>query len=159
MLRIRLSRRGKKKDPHYRVVVAERSSPRDGRFVEIIGYYNPADKPVRLKIDTERADYWVSQGAQPSGRVEYLLKRLKEEADTPAPEEATEAKKTAKASPKKAKAKAEPEPAKEEAKPEEEPKEESKTEEEGQSSSEEAENPVESSAEGESAKESKESEG
>ncbi|MDA2915183.1 30S ribosomal protein S16, partial [Acidobacteriia bacterium AH_259_A11_L15] len=66
MLRIRLSRHGAKKDPHYRVVVAERSRARDGRFVEIVGYYNPALKPVRLNLDLDRIDYWVKRGAQPS---------------------------------------------------------------------------------------------
>ncbi len=77
MLRIRLSRRGKKKDPHYRVVVAERSSPRDGRFVEIVGHYSPARTPKSLKLDLERIDFWVNQGAQPSSRVKNLIERAK----------------------------------------------------------------------------------
>lgn len=77
MLRIRLSRHGRKKDPHYRVVVAEKDRPRDGRFVEIVGYYNPALKPVRLKLDLDRIEYWVKQGAQPSQTVSALVKRVK----------------------------------------------------------------------------------
>ncbi len=85
MLRIRLSRHGAKKDPHYRVVVADRRSPRDGRFVEIVGYYNPALKPVRLHLNLERVDYWVGQGAQPSATVQSLVNRVREESQ-PEPE-------------------------------------------------------------------------
>ena len=79
MLRIRLSRHGAKKDPHYRVVVAERTSPRDGRFIEILGYYNPALKPVRLKLNLERIDHWMQLGAQPSGRVDSLISRVRQQ--------------------------------------------------------------------------------
>ena len=79
MLRIRLSRRGAKKDPHYRVVVAERSSPRDGRFLEILGFYNPALRPVRLSLDLERIDHWVQQGAQASGTVNSLIEKYKKQ--------------------------------------------------------------------------------
>ena len=78
MLRIRLSRRGKKGDPHYRVVVAEKKNARDGRFVEIVGYYNPAQKPVLLHLDLIRIDHWVEQGAQPSNTVRSLIKRVKQ---------------------------------------------------------------------------------
>jgi len=85
LLRIRLSRHGAKKDPHYRVVVADRRSPRDGRFVEIVGYYNPALKPVRLHLNLERVDYWVGQGAQPSATVQSLVNRVREESQ-PEPE-------------------------------------------------------------------------
>ncbi len=85
MLRIRLSRHGAKKDPHYRVVVTDRRSPRDGRFVEIVGYYNPALKPVRLHLDLERVDYWVGQGAQPSATVQSLMNRVRKESK-PEPE-------------------------------------------------------------------------
>lgn len=85
MLRIRLSRRGAKKDPHYRLVVSEKSSPRDGRFLEIVGYYNPALKPVRLSVDLDRIDYWVDRGAQPSATVRALINRCKKP-----PSEATE---------------------------------------------------------------------
>ena len=79
MLRIRLSRHGAKKDPHYRVVVAERRSPRDGRFIEILGYYNPALKPVRLKLNLERIDHWMQLGAQPSGTVNSLISRVRQQ--------------------------------------------------------------------------------
>ena len=85
MLRIRLSRHGAKKDPHYRVVVTDKRSPRDGRFVEIVGYYNPALKPVRLHLDLERVDYWVGQGAQPSVTVQGLVNRVRAESQ-PEPE-------------------------------------------------------------------------
>lgn len=74
MLRIRLSRRGKKRQPHYRVVVAEVTSRRDGRFVESIGYYSPLTDPETVKIAEDRALYWLSVGAQPSEAVERLLK-------------------------------------------------------------------------------------
>jgi small subunit ribosomal protein S16 len=79
LLRIRLSRHGAKKDPHYRVVVAERSSPRDGRFLEILGYYNPALRPVRLSLNLERIDHWMQLGAQPSGRVNSLISRVRQQ--------------------------------------------------------------------------------
>lgn len=79
MLRIRLSRHGAKKDPHYRVVVSEKSSPRDGRFVEIVGYYNPAFKPVRLNLKMDRVDYWLNRGARPSSTVRTLIKRVREQ--------------------------------------------------------------------------------
>ncbi|MDA2929018.1 30S ribosomal protein S16 [Acidobacteria bacterium AH-259-O06] len=78
MLRIRLSRHGAKKDPHYRVVVAERSRARDGRFVEIVGYYNPALKPVRLNLDLDRIDYWVKRGAQASQTVRALINKVRQ---------------------------------------------------------------------------------
>lgn len=77
MLRIRLTRHGAKKDPHYRVVVAEKRSPRDGRFIEIVGYYNPALKPVRLHLDLERIDFWITRGAQPSETVRALVQRVR----------------------------------------------------------------------------------
>lgn len=79
MLRIRLSRHGAKKDPHYRVVVAERSNPRDGRFIEILGYYNPALKPIRLSLNLERIDHWMQLGAQPSGTVNSLISRVRQQ--------------------------------------------------------------------------------
>ncbi|MGH9338475.1 MAG: 30S ribosomal protein S16 [Acidobacteriota bacterium] len=75
MLRIRLTRKGAKKDPHYRVVVSEKSSPRDGRFLEIVGYYNPALKPVRLNLDLDRIKYWMDRGAQPSDTVKALISK------------------------------------------------------------------------------------
>jgi small subunit ribosomal protein S16 len=74
VLKIRLKRMGAKKAPFYRVVVAESSSPRDGRFVETIGTYNPLTDPAQVKIDIERARQWLSKGAQPTERVARLLK-------------------------------------------------------------------------------------
>lgn len=73
MLRIRLSRVGKKRQPHYRVVVADVEAKRDGRFVERIGYYNPLTNPLTYDIDENRALYWLSVGAQPSDAVRRLL--------------------------------------------------------------------------------------
>lgn len=77
MLRIRLTRHGAKKDPHYRVVVAERRSPRDGDFVEVVGHYNPALNPVRLSLDLERIDHWIGQGAQPTQTVRSLINKVR----------------------------------------------------------------------------------
>lgn len=74
MLCIRLARTGAKKKPSYRVVVIEKEKARDGRFLEILGHYNPTTKPVELKVDQERYQYWVGHGAQPSGTVSRLLR-------------------------------------------------------------------------------------
>ncbi|MCA1833864.1 MAG: 30S ribosomal protein S16 [Actinomycetota bacterium] len=73
-LRIRLKRIGKKKQPSYRVVVADQRSPRDGRFVEAVGFYNPLTDPSTILIDEEKALGWLSKGAQPSDQVRVLLK-------------------------------------------------------------------------------------
>jgi small subunit ribosomal protein S16 len=73
MVRIRLSRTGSKKQPSYRVVVANVESKRDGRVVERIGYYNPRPEPLEYQIDEDRALYWLSVGAQPSDAVRRLL--------------------------------------------------------------------------------------
>ena len=75
MVKIRLRRMGMKKEPFYRFVVTDSRSPRDGRFIEEIGYYNPVSDPVMLKIDAERAKYWLSVGAQPTDTVRGLLKK------------------------------------------------------------------------------------
>ena len=77
MLTIRLARSGAKKRPFYHISVADSRMPRDGRFVERVGYYNPiaSGQEVRLEVDVERVDYWISQGAQPSERVLNLLKQ------------------------------------------------------------------------------------
>ena len=75
MLRIRLRRTGKKKQPSYRVVVADSRAPRDGRFVETIGFYNPRTDPPTFRIEEERALYWLSQGAKPSEPVARLLEK------------------------------------------------------------------------------------
>jgi len=78
LLRIRLSRHGRKKDPHFRVVVAEKHKAREGRFVEIVGYYNPALKPVRLNLELDRIEHWVKQGAQPSNIVRVLINKFRQ---------------------------------------------------------------------------------
>jgi small subunit ribosomal protein S16 len=78
-LKIRLARGGAKKRPYYRIVVAEASSPRDGRFVERLGSYNPMvpkDHPERLTLDGERASYWISKGAKPTDRVAKMMAGL-----------------------------------------------------------------------------------
>lgn len=75
MVRIRLRRVGAKKQPHYRVVVADQHHPRDGRHIEVIGHYNPRTTPVTLEIKEDRALYWLSQGAQPSAPVQFFLEK------------------------------------------------------------------------------------
>lgn len=70
---IRLRREGSSKRPRYRVVVADSRSPRDGRFIEIIGHYNPVTQPPTVKIDRERASAWISKGALPSNTVKKLI--------------------------------------------------------------------------------------
>jgi small subunit ribosomal protein S16 len=75
MVRIRLRRVGAKKQPHYRVVVADQRSPRDGRHIETIGHYNPRTDPETVVIKEDRALYWLSQGAQPSDVVLTMLKK------------------------------------------------------------------------------------
>ncbi len=80
MLAIRLRRAGTTKKPHYRVVVADSRSWRDGRFVEILGHYDPRKDPAVVKIDAERATYWIGKGAQPSDTVKSLLKKQAAEA-------------------------------------------------------------------------------
>ena len=75
MLKIRLRRMGAKKAPFYRIVVADSRSPRDGAFVEEIGYYNPTSDPAELKVDNEKAAQWIKNGAQPTDTVRGLLKK------------------------------------------------------------------------------------
>ena len=74
-VKIRLKRMGMKKIPFYRVVIADERSPRDGRFIDQIGYYNPMTKPAEIKIDGEKAKYWLQCGAQPTDTVRILLKK------------------------------------------------------------------------------------
>lgn len=74
MVKIRLRRMGAKKAPFYRVVVADSRYPRDGRFIEEIGYYDPTKEPSVVSIDKEKADKWLANGAQPSDTVKKLLK-------------------------------------------------------------------------------------
>lgn len=75
MVKLRLTRMGTHKKPFYRVIVADSRARRDGPFVEIIGTYDPLKEPTELKIDIERAGYWIKNGAQPSERVMKLLKK------------------------------------------------------------------------------------
>ena len=74
-VKMRLTRIGKKKNPFYRVVIADARAPRDGRFVEEIGYYNPLTEPAEIKIDAEKAKQWIKNGAQPTDTVKALLKK------------------------------------------------------------------------------------
>lgn len=78
MVKIRLKRIGAKKAPYYRVVVADSKNARDGRFIEEIGTYNPLVDPAEIKIDVERADYWIKNGAQMTDTVRALLKKVSE---------------------------------------------------------------------------------
>ena len=75
MVKIRLRRMGAKKAPFYRIVVADSHSPRDGRFIEEIGTYNPLTDPATVTVDAERALYWIKNGAQPTETVRSLLKK------------------------------------------------------------------------------------
>ena len=74
-VKIRLRRMGAKRAPFYRVVVADSRYPRDGRFIEEIGYYNPMKEPAEIKIDAEKAKKWIANGAQPTDTVKVLLKK------------------------------------------------------------------------------------
>jgi small subunit ribosomal protein S16 len=73
-VRVRLTRVGSKKKPIWRVVVADQRSPRDGRFIETIGHYNPQTDPSTIVIDEERFQHWVERGAQPTGTVKQLMR-------------------------------------------------------------------------------------
>ncbi len=76
MVKIRLRRMGAKKAPYYRVVVADSHSPRDGRFIEEIGLYDPMADSDKIKVDMERVKYWIANGAQPTDTVRGLIKKL-----------------------------------------------------------------------------------
>lgn len=80
-VKIRLRRMGRKKAPHYRIVVADSTAPRDGRFVESVGYYKPLETPARLVVDLERVDYWMGQGAAPSDTVKSLVEKARKGGD------------------------------------------------------------------------------
>jgi small subunit ribosomal protein S16 len=84
LLSIRLTRRGAKKKPFYRIIVTEQRSKRDGRFVESVGYYDPCRNPADVKLDRERINYWIERGAQPSETVRSLIKRNPEPASAEA---------------------------------------------------------------------------
>ena len=74
-VKIRLARHGAKKRPFYRIVVADSESPRDGRFLEIVGTYNPLTDPAEVSLKSERVQYWMDQGAKPTNTVKTLLKK------------------------------------------------------------------------------------
>ena len=77
MLSIRLTRMGRRHHPFYRIVVADSRRARDGRFVEILGHYDPLKKPAEVKVDTEKFDEWINKGAKPSDTVKSLVSKLK----------------------------------------------------------------------------------
>ena len=79
-VKIRLARHGAKKRPYYRIVVADSRAPRDGRFIEEVGRYNPCSHPHLVTFDMEKVDKWIANGAQPTDTVARLLKTAKEEA-------------------------------------------------------------------------------
>ena len=81
MVRIRLTRMGAKKRPFYRVVVADARSPRDGRFIEQIGHYNPMTEPKTLELKMDRVDYWLGVGASPSDTVGRLIENARTTAE------------------------------------------------------------------------------
>lgn len=79
-VKIRLARHGAKKNPYYRIVVADARAPRDGRIIEEVGRYNPCVEPMFIKMDLEKIDGWIKNGAQPTEIVGRLLKQAREEA-------------------------------------------------------------------------------
>lgn len=79
-VKIRLARHGAKKRPYYRIVVADSRCPRDGKFIEEVGRYNPCANPAMVKFDLEKVDQWIKNGAQPTDTVASLLKRARENA-------------------------------------------------------------------------------
>ena len=91
-VRVRLTRVGSKKNPIWRVVVADQRSPRDGRFIETIGHYNPQTEPSTILIDDDRLQHWLDRGAQPTGTVKQLMKARRKgaaaAADEPVADEA-----------------------------------------------------------------------
>ena len=79
-VKIRLARHGAKKRPYYRIVVADSRCPRDGKFIEEVGRYNPCTEPAMVKFDMDKVDQWIKNGAQPTDTVASLLKRARENA-------------------------------------------------------------------------------
>ena len=79
-VKIRLARHGAKKRPYYRIVVADSRCPRDGKFIEEVGRYNPCTEPAMVRFDLEKVDQWIKNGAQPTDTVASLLKRARENA-------------------------------------------------------------------------------
>ena len=76
-VKIRLKRTGKKKTPSYRIVVADSRYPRDGRFIEEVGFYDPMTEPATIKVDLEKVDKWIATGAQPTETVKSLINKSK----------------------------------------------------------------------------------
>ncbi|MFP7755976.1 30S ribosomal protein S16 [Thermodesulfobacteriota bacterium B35] len=74
-VRIRLTRKGRKKHPFYRIVVADSQAPRDGKFLDIVGTYDPMQDPAEVKIDSDKLETWMSKGAKPTTTVQSLIKR------------------------------------------------------------------------------------
>ena len=81
-VRVRLTRVGSKKNPIWRVVVTDQRSPRDGRFIETLGHYNPQTEPSTIAIDRERLEHWISRGAQPTNTVRKLMRAREDAAQT-----------------------------------------------------------------------------
>jgi len=102
MVKIRLRRMGAKKNPFYRIVVADSKSPRDGRCIEELGTYDPLTKPSTIVLDTERAEYWIKNGAQPTDTVRALIKKAQAGPQAPVAEEKPAEEKPAKEKPAKA---------------------------------------------------------
>jgi small subunit ribosomal protein S16 len=75
MVKIRLTRLGDKKSPFYRIIVADERAPRDGRFVDVLGTYNPLTNPAKVELDAEKAKKWIANGAQPTDTARALLKK------------------------------------------------------------------------------------
>ena len=75
MIKLRLRRMGAKHQPSYRIVAAESRMPRDGRFIEVIGFYNPRSEPAEMRVNADRAKYWLEHGAQPTDTVRSILRR------------------------------------------------------------------------------------
>ena len=80
-VKIRLKRIGAKKQPSYRIVVADSRAPRDGKFIEEIGFYNPLAEPKDIRIDVDKAEQWIKNGAQPTDTVKALIKKYKANAE------------------------------------------------------------------------------
>lgn len=80
MVRIRLTRRGAKKKPFYRVIAADQRARRDGRFIEQLGYYDPMQEPKVIKLDLDRIDYWIGKGGQPTDVVRGLIAKARKAA-------------------------------------------------------------------------------
>ena len=82
-VRIRLARMGTKKKPFYRVVVAHSEAPRDGRFIEHVGYYDPTKEPAIIELDSDKIESWMTRGAQPTQVVSQLIKKVKDSSSSP----------------------------------------------------------------------------